>query len=79
MLQVPLLCKILRSLLVNTYSEQTHEHDVGGVTDPFLQVKASHTSFPTPQLSCYLLSGSRTSLETVPDSVTRELWVHAGK
>ena len=32
--QVPLLCKVLRSLLVNTYNEQTHEHDVGGVTDP---------------------------------------------
>ena len=39
--QVPLLCKILRSLLVTPYNEQTHEHDVGGVTDPFLQVKVS--------------------------------------
>ena len=45
--QVPLLCKVLRSLLVNTYNEHTHEHDVGGVTDPFLQVKVraiSHLS-----------------------------------
>ena len=33
---VPLLCKILRSLLLSGFAP---EHDVGGITDPFLQVK----------------------------------------
>ena len=33
---VPLLCKVLRSLLQGGFSP---EHDVGGITDPFLQVK----------------------------------------
>ena len=57
-LQVPLLCKILRSLLVNTYSEHTHEHDVGGVTDPFLQVKVRWPSlcgsWPGSLMTCWL-------------------------
>lgn len=34
--QVPLLCRILRSLLVGGYSA---EYDVGGITDPYLQAK----------------------------------------
>ncbi len=34
--QVPTLCKILRSLLMSGFSA---DHDVGGITDPFLQVK----------------------------------------
>ena len=34
--QVPLLCRILRSLLVGGY---TAEYDVGGITDPYLQAK----------------------------------------
>lgn len=33
---VPAVCRILRNLLVTSYSP---EYDVGGVTDPFLQVK----------------------------------------
>ena len=33
---VPQLCKILRSLLMSGHAP---EHDVGGITDPFLQVK----------------------------------------
>ncbi|KAK9814370.1 hypothetical protein WJX72_004689 [[Myrmecia] bisecta] len=33
---VPTLCKILRSLLMSGFAP---EHDVGGITDPFLQVK----------------------------------------
>lgn len=36
---VPLLCKILRSLLMSGFAP---EHDVGGITDPFLQVKVRH-------------------------------------
>lgn len=35
---VPMLCKILRSLLMSGFAP---EHDVGGITDPFLQVKVS--------------------------------------
>lgn len=38
---VPQLCKILRSLLMSGFMP---EHDVGGITDPFLQVKVP----PTP-------------------------------
>lgn len=34
--QVPLLCRILRGLLMGGFSG---EYDVGGITDPFLQVK----------------------------------------
>ena len=33
---MPQLCKILRSLLMAGYAP---EHDVGGIADPFLQVK----------------------------------------
>lgn len=35
---VPQLCKILRSLLMSG-STLSGEHDVGGITDPFLQAK----------------------------------------
>lgn len=37
---VPMLCKILRSLLMSGFAP---EHDVGGITDPFLQVKVWST------------------------------------
>ena len=40
---VPMLCKILRSLLMSGFAP---EHDVGGITDPFLQVKVSHNHAP---------------------------------
>lgn len=33
---VPALCKIMRSLLMSGFAP---EHDVSGITDPFLQVK----------------------------------------
>lgn len=33
---MPLLCKVLRGLLQGGFSP---EHDVGGINDPFLQVK----------------------------------------
>ena len=46
--QVPQLCKILRSLLM-AGSTLSGEHDVGGVTDPFLQAKVP-TSTPLPLL-----------------------------
>lgn len=38
---VPMLCKILRSLLMSGFAP---EHDVGGITDPFLQVKVRPAS-----------------------------------
>lgn len=34
--QVPSLCKILRSLLMSGFAP---EHDVSGITDPFLQIQ----------------------------------------
>jgi hypothetical protein len=37
-LQVPQLCKMLRGLLQAGFSP---EHDVGGITDPFLQASSS--------------------------------------
>lgn len=43
---VPMLCKILRSLLMSGFAP---EHDVGGITDPFLQVKVSHNYAPWQQ------------------------------
>ena len=42
---VPLLCKILRSLMLSGFAP---EHDVGGITDPFLQVKVG--TWPTPKI-----------------------------
>ena len=42
---VPTLCKILRSLLMSGFAP---EHDVGGITDPFLQVKARALSPELP-------------------------------
>jgi hypothetical protein len=46
---VPALCKILRTLLMSGFAP---EHDVSGITDPFLQVKVGcpppqHTYKPT--------------------------------
>ncbi len=41
---VPMLCKILRSLLMSGFAP---EHDVGGITDPFLQVKVCGTDTPS--------------------------------
>ena len=35
-MQVPALCKVQRGLLLSGFAP---EHDVGGITDPFLQVK----------------------------------------
>ena len=48
---VPMLCKILRSLLMSGFAP---EHDVGGITDPFLQVKviaARLATFPIHTLT----------------------------
>lgn len=41
---VPMLCKILRSLLMSGFAP---EHDVGGITDPFLQVKVKAAGLAT--------------------------------
>lgn len=38
--QVPSLCKILRSLLMSGFAP---EHDVSGITDPFLQIQVRRT------------------------------------
>lgn len=38
---VPSLCKVLRSLLMSGFSP---EHDVSGITDPFLQIQVRSTS-----------------------------------
>ncbi len=51
--QVPQLCKILRSLLM-AGSTLSGEHDVGGVTDPFLQAKV-----PVPSPFPLLLPAAR--------------------
>ena len=42
--QVPTLCRILRGMMTSGFLA---EYDVGGITNPFLQVKASG-SFPQP-------------------------------
>ena len=44
---VPMLCKILRSLLMSGFAP---EHDVGGITDPFLQVKVCCSQLSTPSI-----------------------------
>ena len=42
---VPQLCNIMRSLLMSGFAP---EHDVSGITDPFLQVKVSSIQCSSP-------------------------------
>lgn len=42
---VPTLARVLKTLLMSPYSP---EHDVGGITDPFLQVKVSAAAAVPP-------------------------------
>jgi hypothetical protein len=43
---VPQLCNIMRSLLMSGFAP---EHDVSGITDPFLQVKVSSARWSRPK------------------------------
>ena len=58
--QAPLLCKILRSLLMSGFMP---EHDVGGITDPFLQVKVRFPPFASSSLSLRVSSPHRMWLQ----------------
>ena len=44
---VPQLCNIMRSLLMSGFAP---EHDVSGITDPFLQVKVSSIQWSRPRI-----------------------------
>lgn len=46
---VPQLCNIMRSLLVSGFAP---EHDVSGITDPFLQVKVSFKQYMSRVIDC---------------------------
>ena len=63
--QVPLLCKILRSLLVSVHE---HEHDVGGVTDPFLQVKVVPALAATVKRMTFCAGRAGTGVPVVRDA-----------
>ena len=56
--QVPLLCKILRSLLMSGFMP---EHDVGGITDPFLQVKVCQHMQPCTHVLFFSYMGNALS------------------
>lgn len=50
--QVPVLCKMLRSMLTSGFLP---EYDVGGITNPFLQVKVPPPPFPSPPLGRFFV------------------------
>jgi hypothetical protein len=70
---VPQLCKILRSLLMSG-SSLSGEHDVGGITDPFLQAKVN-TWVAVSRHSCsdYLLKSRDASVMVSPASPNETL------
>jgi hypothetical protein len=71
---VPLLCKILRTLLSGGFSP---EHDVGGINDPFLQVKILRLlrllgGWPHLLLLSPLLPAAEAALPCLPALVRRQ-------
>ena len=60
---VPMLCKILRSLLMSGFAP---EHDVGGITDPFLQVKVCLIATRVIAIVALLNSNTNTMPRDIP-------------
>ena len=72
---VPQLCNIMRSLLMSGFAP---EHDVSGITDPFLQVKVSSIQWSWPRNSACRSSGCSVPLGPRDLNISPGITLHAG-